>query len=185
IEGESINEEALLEAKTVYAVNKIACENYLDLYQRCFGIDYLIYRISLPYGSSIPQMKMSYGVMSYFIDQASKGRTLKIYGAGQQQGTLIHIDDLVKIMIESALNPAMKNGIYNIGGNDTLKIRDVIEAIGRKYNVKVEKVNWPDISNFAEHGDLILDSSRIESAVDYKVEYDFITWLSKLKIESF
>lgn len=178
----SITEDAEKEAKTVYAVNKIACENYLDLYQRCFGIDYVIFRISLPYGSLIPQQKVSYGVMSYLINKARSGESLKIYGSGEQMGTFIHVTDLVNIMIEGALNDKVINDVYNIGGNDNLKMKDAITAIANKFSVGLEQVDWPNVSQFAEHGDLIFDSSKMEKIIDYKYGVTFLSWLKEIKI---
>ena len=176
----SINEEMELEAKTVYAVNKIACENYLDLYHRCFGVNYTIFRISLPYGSFLTQDKISHGVMSFLINRAKEGKDLKIYGSGTQKGTLIHIKDLINILIKGALDDRTANNTYNVGGKNDLMMKDVIYAITKKYGVNAHEVEWPEVSLFAEHGDLIFDSSKLSSIIDYECEYDFFEWLKKI-----
>lgn len=39
------------ETKTIYAVNKIACENLLYAYRQNFDIPYTIFRICVPFGN--------------------------------------------------------------------------------------------------------------------------------------
>jgi UDP-glucose 4-epimerase len=179
--GQPLNENSTLEAKTVYAVNKIACENYLDLYHRCFEIEYVIFRISLPYGSFIPQKKVSYGVMSYLINRAKSGNSLKIYGNGDQIGTFIHIKDLIKVIISGAFSNNVSNDIFNIGGHDNLKMKDAILAIAEKFNVAVDHVDWPVISQFAENGDLIFNSNKLSSKLHCSYDYSFKKWLELMK----
>lgn len=176
----SIDENSEIEAKTVYAVNKIACENYLDLYQRCFGIDYAVFRISLPYGSLFDHKKNSHGVMSFLIKNATEGNELKIYGTGNQKGTFIHIEDLVSILIEASLSPKTNNEIFNIGGKNNLMMKEVILAIAKKYKVSAENVPWPEVSLFAEHGDIVFDSNKLNKIINYEYKYDFFEWLRKM-----
>ena len=41
------------EFKTLYAMNKFSCENYLKMYHDSFGITYTVFRICVPYGNAI------------------------------------------------------------------------------------------------------------------------------------
>jgi UDP-glucose 4-epimerase len=175
-----IDENSEIEPKTVYAVNKIACENYLDLYQRCFGIDYSVFRISLPYGSFFEPNSNSHGVMSFLIKNAIKGNGLKIFGTGSQKGTFIHIEDLVNILIEASLNSKTNNGIFNIGGKNNLTMKEVILAIAEKYKVNAENVPWPEVSLFAEHGDIVFNSDKLNNIIEYSCKHDFFKWLKKI-----
>lgn len=179
-EKSSIDEDSKLEAKTVYAVNKIACENYLDLYQRCFGISYTIFRISLPYGSYVKSNKISHGVMSFLLDKAQKGEDLSIFGSGEQRGTFTHINDLVNMLLLGSFTHKTINKTYNIGGKNILNMQEVINAISIKYNVNASKVPWPDIYFFAEHGDIIFNSSKLKEEIDYDYKYDFFEWLERI-----
>jgi UDP-glucose 4-epimerase len=182
IDGSGLTEAAAKEAKTVYAVNKLACENYLDLYQRCFGIDYIVFRISLPYGSFVRQHKVSHGIMSFLINSARNGESLKIYGNGNQAGSFIHISDLVNVLIQATFNDSLKNEIYNVGGEDNLTLNSVISSIAKKFDVGVEHVDWPKVSQFAEHGDLVFDSSKINSKIEYQPMYTFGKWLEEIQL---
>lgn len=43
----ALTEEAKKETKTIYAVNKLACEGYLYAYRQSFDIPYTIFRICI------------------------------------------------------------------------------------------------------------------------------------------
>ena len=46
-----LKEDAPKEFKTIYAINKFACEQYLELYSEIYNITYCIFRICVPYGT--------------------------------------------------------------------------------------------------------------------------------------
>lgn len=48
-----LKEDSEKETKTIYAVNKLACEGYLYAYWKSFGIPYTVFRICLPFGNFI------------------------------------------------------------------------------------------------------------------------------------
>ena len=48
---EPLGEDDEKEFKTIYAVNKYACEQYIKMYSNVFGINYCIFRICVPYGT--------------------------------------------------------------------------------------------------------------------------------------
>lgn len=177
--GKIIREDSALEAKTVYAINKLACEKYLEAFNRCFGIDYTIFRISLPYGNLLEFDRLSYGVLPFLISRAKSGGELKVYGDGRQKRSLIHIEDLVEVLIMGAMNAETKNKIFNIGGPDIMEMGKIIRSIAEHFKVPCFKTPWPEVSQIVESGDTILDSSKIDTIVNYKYKHSFLEWLSK------
>jgi UDP-glucose 4-epimerase len=108
-----IKENDLLEAKTVYAANKIACEKLIEAYSNAFNIPYTILRLGVPYGS-IDFSSPSYGTIGNFISQAIKNKSITVYGDGKYVRTLTHIDDVCRflLMVSNSLN--CENMILNI-----------------------------------------------------------------------
>ena len=176
-----INEKSELEPKSVYSINKLACENYLKIYGDCFGIESTVFRISLPYGSLVDQQRVSYGVMSFLVNRAQQGEELFVYGEGTQKGSLIHISDLVEILILGGLNEKATGETYNVGGPDHMAMGKVVELIANKYTVPVSKVDWPEISRRTDQGDLVFDSSKILQLTNYAYKQRFLTWLDQTK----
>ena len=64
-----LTEDMPKDFKTIYAINKFACENYLKMYNNLYNIPYVILRLCVPYGS-YKSGKLSYGLMGFFINKA-------------------------------------------------------------------------------------------------------------------
>ena len=94
--------------------------------------------------------------------------------------SFIHIDDLIDILIKGSFIDSTKNKIFNIGGGNDLSMKDVISAVARKYGVNVKHVPWPKISLFAEHGDILFNSNKLDKLINYKYKNDFFEWLKMI-----
>lgn len=174
-----IVESSKLNPKSIYAVNKWACEVYLQLYAENFGIDYTVFRVSLPYGSNVPMDTISYGVMAYLLNRARNGEPLKLFGEGSQYVSLVHIDDLSEILIQGGISTATNGRIFNVGGPDAMTMREVLQAISDTFNVELLQENWPQVIKNADQGSLIISSDEILNLLGYTFVNNFKTWLNR------
>lgn len=154
------------EFKTIYALTKWSCENYLKQFNQLFGVDYVIFRICVPYGSLIDDAT-SYGTVDFMLKKAKNGENITLYGTGTVRRTITYIGDLCKILIEGALSEKCKNDIFNIGGED-YSLKEMAELIGKKYNVGVEFVEYPKLSKLIESGSTVFDASKLERLLNIK-----------------
>jgi UDP-glucose 4-epimerase len=175
----ALDEEAEKELKTIYAINKFSCEAMLKMYNNCFGLDYSIFRICVPYGNELDD-NYSYGTIGSFLSRASKGENIQLYGDGLQKRSFIHVSDLAAMILESAGKPGFKNGTFNLGGPDTYSIREVAEMIASQFNVKVVFVPWPELDLALESGDTIFDSSKLEKLLAHKYRFRFSSWIGSV-----
>ncbi|MBA7706305.1 GDP-L-fucose synthase [subsurface metagenome] len=167
------------EFKTIYAINKYACENYLKMYQESFGIDYVVFRICVPYGNIIDN-SLSFGTLGHMISKAEKGENITLYSDGSQKRSLIHAQDLAALILKASIEKDVTNDIFNIGGPDVLSIKEIAEMISKVYDVNIEYISWPEEHLKIESGDTIFDSSKLMSKVDYVYRYNFIKWIESL-----
>lgn len=181
-EDGTIDEQSPIEPKSIYAISKLACEKFLDIYQKSYDIDYSIFRVSLPYGSFVEQRHVSYGVMSFLINRAKEGKELFYYGEGAQKASLIHIEDLIEILIQAGMHKGSTNEIFNIGGPDSMEIRKVLEGISRKYGVNLSQADWPKLSKITDQGSLVFNSNKVEHILNYTYKHNFLTWLDQIKL---
>lgn len=170
-------EDSEKEFKTVYAMNKYACENYLEQYHNVFGVNYCIFRIGIPYGTLIPEAA-SYGTTEFMLSKALKGENINLYGKGEVRRTLTYIGDLCRILIEGALNDTCKNDIYNIGGEDC-SLSEMAELIANKYNVLVKYIDYPEVAKKIESGDTVFDSRKLDEILNLDYQQTFELWCSK------
>ena len=154
------------ECKTIYSVNKIACEGYLKAYHESFDIPCTIFRICIPYGNFLSD-DYSFGTVGFFIKQAKAGRDITLYGGGTLKRTFTHMEDLCYQIIEGAFKEESNGQIYNIGG-ETLSLHDAAEIVAKKYGVNVMSVPWPEKDLRIESGHTYFDDSKIKDLLQMK-----------------
>lgn len=153
------------ETKTIYAVNKIACEGLLQAYKASFDIPYAVFRICIPYGNLL-STDYSFGTVGFFIKQASSGKDITLYGGGNIKRTFTHMEDLCYQMVEGAFSPNSNGEIYNIGG-ETYSLREAAEIIAAKFGTNVVDVPWPEKDLRIESDHTYFDDTKIRSLLNF------------------
>lgn len=112
-----------------YGLTKLTGENYLSMYQRNFGLDFVGLRFSNVYGERQGNGGEG-GVISIFAKAAAQGRGLKIYGNGDQTRDFIYAGDIAA-GISAALITDNVNTIYNLGTSTETSINEVAARLSR------------------------------------------------------
>ena len=173
-----LDEDSYINAKTLYAVNKIACENYLEAYANAFDIPYTVLRICIPYGNSIDR-QYSFGTIGSFIHQASTTGRICLYGNGVARRSFTHIEDLSRISILAAKHPQTINHIFNMPGED-LSLNDAASMIASSSGAVVEGVDWPAWDYRIESGSTVFDASNLLDLLETKIIYNFSDWTKSI-----
>ena len=168
-------EDAPKEFKTIYAMNKYACEMYLEQYQRVFGVKYCILRICVPYGTLVPNAT-SYGTAEFMLGKAMNGENITLFGDGSVRRTLVHMRDLCDTMIIAGLHEGCINDVYNIGGED-YSLREMGELIANKHGVNIDYVEWPEMALKIESGDTVFDDSKLKGIIGETIKSRFTEWI--------
>lgn len=169
-----LKEEDEKESKTIYAVNKIACEGYLQAYHDSFDIPYSVFRICIPYGNLL-STDYSFGTVGFFIKQAKSGKDITLYGGGTIKRTFTHMEDLCYQIVEGAIKKESDGQIYNVGG-ETLSLRQAAEIVAKKFGTKVIDVPWPERDLRIESDHTYFDDTKIQAllgGMTYKRLEDF------------
>ena len=126
--------------RSVYAISKIAAENYVKGYFQKYNIKYNIIRFFNVYG---PGQKENF-VISKYIDLASRNKTLNIYGNGNQIRSFCHVDDATNGVLEVIEN-GKSNTIYNVGNDKEpitmLKLSKLVASIFKR-KIKIQKIPY-------------------------------------------
>ena len=179
IKNTPIKEEDEKEFKTIYAINKYACEQYLEIYRNLYGIKYSVFRICVPYGNLLSK-DLSYGTLSHFINKAKSGDDITLFGDGQLKRTFTHIEDVAEIVAIYGMDNRMNNQIINIGSNDNMSLLEVANSIADIYKVKVKFTEFPPHDLAIESGDTIFDDTRFLQATGYNYKNLFNQWVSNI-----
>ena len=163
--GEILSEHSELECRSIYAVNKIAAEQYLKTYNNIYGIDYTIFRIAIPFGT-ISTEKSQYGIVSILKKQAIEKGVITLYGKGDGYRTFTHIKDICNIFYSAVLLEETKNEIYNIGGHK-YSLMELASLIAHQYMAKIEMIEWPELDKKVDVPDGWLDSTKLDSILNF------------------
>lgn len=159
-----LKEDDIKETKTIYAVNKLACEGLLEAYSCSFGIPYTVFRICVPYGNFI-STDYSFGTVGFFIKQAKSGKDISLYGGGEIKRTFTHIKDLCYQIVYGAFAEKSDGQIYNIGG-ETLSLNEAAVIIAKKFDREVIAIPWPDNDLRIESGHTYFDDGKIQTLLE-------------------
>lgn len=169
-----LKEEDEKETKTLYAINKQACEGILHAYKQSFDIPYTVFRICIPYGNLL-STDYSFGTVGFFIKQAKAGKDITLYGGGDIKRTFTHMEDICYQIVYGAMKEESNGEIYNIGGQ-TLSLKQAAEIIAAKFGTNVVAVPWPERDLRIESDHTYFDDTKIRTLLnlgEYKQLEDF------------
>lgn len=87
-----ISEDHRMNPPNPYALSKLTCDLYCQLYHRLYEVDVKVARFFNPYGPGQPLKK----VVSTFYLQAERGEPLTVYGDGSDTRDYTYIDDIIR-----------------------------------------------------------------------------------------
>ncbi len=172
-----LKEDDPKETRTIYAVNKLAAENTLWMYQNAFGIDYTAFRICVPYGNLFDN-HFSYGTMGFFLNKAQNNEDIVLFGDGTIRRTFTHVEDICRIIIRTVQSEETRNGIYNIGG-ENLSLLEAAGLVANKYGVQIKFAEWPDLALKLETGDTVFDDEKLRNSGFGSYEHTLADWIKK------
>lgn len=153
---------------SVYGAHKLVAESYLRIFGRHHGLKSVILRMTNPYGPHQRPEQHSYGVINQFIYEAVAGRTIKVFGEGEQLRDYIHVDDVVDAVLLAASTPNAAGATYNLGsgtGTSLAKLAGLIVEVAG--SGRVEHVPWPNSEASVETGDFCADINRIKDGIGW------------------
>ena len=121
-----VNEDHSLRPISSYGIVKIAIENYIYMFQKIYGIDFIILRPSNAYGPRQGHTGIQ-GIIGTLLYKYLQNETINIWGDGSIVRDYIYVGDLVQLCIKSGLSNI--NGIFNAGSGYGVSINELISII--------------------------------------------------------
>lgn len=120
-----------------YGIIKKTIEEYLFLFEKLYGLNYSVFRLSNPYGERQNPLAAQ-GAVSVFIHKAITNDVITIWGDGEVIRDYIYIKDVVKVLADSIEINAKEN-IFNLSSGSGNSLNDIIKIIedisGKKIRV--------------------------------------------------
>lgn len=173
-------EDAPLEARTVYAANKIACEFYLRAYTQAHEIPHTILRICVPYGNTC-SATYSFGTVGNFIRQATTQGKISLYGGGELRRSFTHIGDLCTALVQAGVNPELNNGTFNMPGED-FSLHEAATLIAAQAGAVLASSPWPAPDLRIESGSTVFDGAKLLSVLPRVLDHSLAAWCEQLEL---
>jgi UDP-glucose 4-epimerase len=112
-----------------YAVSKLAGEYYCRVFQEAYGMPAVCLRYFNIYGPRQDPASEYAAVIPAFIQKASRGEPLTIYGDGKQTRDFVYVKDVVQANLLAAESGI--SGVFNIGSGEAITINRLAVIINK------------------------------------------------------
>lgn len=175
-----VDEDHPAEPTDVYGINKLAAEKYLLLYGHIYNFPVVSLRLNNVYGPRCQMEHGFYGILNWFIQNAMTGRTITVYGDGQQTRDYIYIDDVVDAFIRAAVCEDLRNDIFFIGsGVETVfldMVKAVIQATGKG---KYKHIPFPPERESIDIRKFVITFNKFQTATGWTPQVDLQEGIQK------
>ncbi len=174
-------EQTAYDPSSPYSASKASSDHLVRAYHRTYGLSAIITNCSNNYGPyQFPEKLIPLTIIN-----ALEGEPLPIYGKGENVRDWIYVEDHCRALWKVATK-GKPGETYNIGGNNEWKNIDIVDTIcemladetGKKPHEYKKQITF--VQDRPGH-DLryAIDSSKIQSELDWRPEETFLTGLRK------
>lgn len=168
-------ENAPLYPMNSYALSKFVGEQYCQLFQQLYGLEYNVIRPFNAYGSRMPISGIYTSAVATYINALKNNIPFIKFGDGNQRRDFVYIDDVVEQIVLMA-NSQVCNQIYNCGFGKNYSINEVLsiirEIMGKKGEPQIQKKQY-------EPDQTLADISKAEMLLNWKPKVDLYEGLKK------
>lgn len=131
-----------------YAATKLLGEHFTQVYNRNYDIPVSVVRYSNVYGYGQTPKNPYCGVLGKFVHNALTGKSLGIFGDGEQTRDYTFITDAVEATLMAAAHPLALGDVFNIGTSVETSVNKLADLIKEHIpGINIEHLPERDIDN--------------------------------------
>ena len=156
-----------------YAVAKLASEQYMISFYRCYGLETVCLRYFNIFGPHQDPSSPYSGVLAKFITQMLRGAQPTINGDGEQSRDFTYIDNAVDANLLACTAPATKAAgqMFNVATGRRVTLNETFHLLQGLTSYKGQPKYGPERGGDIKHS--LADISKAETALGYKPKVDF------------
>ena len=160
-----LKEHDRLRPLTAYGVDKLSSELHARVATVSRGLSTTGLRFFNVYGPGQNPALKSSSVVSVFVDRLLRGKTVQVYGDGEQVRDFIYVGDAVNFLRKAMSKGANGPDIYNVCTGESISINQLARSIMSILNVYLPVVHKParkgDIRGFVGDPSLAVQCLRV------------------------
>lgn len=162
-----------------YGISKHTAEHYVWMYNKLYGLDYLIFCFGNVYGPrDVPSNKR---LISIFANNMVQGKDSIIFGDGKQTRDFIYVYDLAEFIVES-LGKKTKHKLFHLANGNRVSVNEIVEKLKKLTGFQGKIKNIEAIRG--EVRDIVLDTSLAVKELGWKPKHSLKQGL-KETVEAF
>ena len=172
----SIQESSIIQPISFYGASKYTPEQYIQLYQKLYGLSFTILRYANVYGPR-QTPKGEGGVISIFVKKLLKNENPIIYGDGTQTRDFVYVKDVAHANL-LALTKG-ENQIFNVSLNKKTSINELFLLLSLLIPHSVTPIYKP-----SRNGDILysrLDNQKAKELLGWQPKFDLFKGLTETK----
>ena len=168
-----IDENHELNPPDVNAIHNITADNYLLLYDKIFGINSIIFRLTNTFGPRQNMKMNSQQVLPIFFRQVIEGKEISIFGDGEQIRDFNYVTDVSHAFLIGGL-ANVHGEIFNLGNKNHKSLLEIAKSIIKiNGSGSYKLIPFPEERKKIDVGDTYLDYSKVERLLGWKPEVSF------------
>lgn len=175
-----VSEQHPLRPPDVNGINKLAAEQYLQLYHQQYGIRSCILRLTNTYGPCMRVKDARQTFLGIWIRRLLENGIIQVFGDGKQLRDFNYIDDCISALLLAAAKTESEGKIFNLGSEEVVSLEQmarILTSLG--YGGAFEVVPFPEGRESIDIGSYYSNFSFIHESLDWKPEITLRNGLRK------
>lgn len=164
--------------KGFYSITKRTAEELVESYCKTFNKNYRILRLCNVIGGDVGAGKRK-NALEYLIGSVSRGEPINLYN-GDNYRNFMHVEDVCNA-IHIVSNKGKMNEVYNIGGEESTRLNDIVEYVMKRTNSKskITYIDAPEFHQIVQTPNFFMDCEKLRY-LGFKQKYTTIQAVDKI-----
>lgn len=133
-----IREDAATNPISSHGLTKLTIEKYIQMHGMVDDLDYVILRLSNPFGPG-QAYKKGQGLIPAVLARHASGQPIRIIGNGSAKRDFIFIEDVVDAIKAAIEQTKVRQAILNIGSGEARSVLEVIDTMEEVLGTRFER----------------------------------------------
>jgi UDP-glucose 4-epimerase len=144
-----------------YAVSKLTCEHYLQVFFQLYGLETVTLRYFNVFGPRQDPSSQYSAVIPKFIALMRRGERPTIYGNGEQSRDFTYVDNVVHAnLLAATVDTGVAGGVFNAACHDQITLNDLVHSLNGALGTSIEPMHTEPRLGDIQHSFAAIDKFR-------------------------
>jgi UDP-glucose 4-epimerase len=175
-----IHESAPLRPGTVYAVCKVACEQFLQVLGAAHGLEWTVLRLFATYGPG-HRPSTSQGIANVLLTQLLAADHVVVKGSLDRVRDLLYVDDAAEAIVTSVFDNRLRGRVLNVGTGRGTTVRQLLSTLCAALDKKKADVRVDELAGTpGDPAYSVADTEAFSRATGWKPRVDIADGIDRL-----